>query len=228
MEHILYEDTHILALHKPAGIAVQTKRFSEQDLISILKNYRILQKEVPYISVINRLDQPVEGLVLFAKTKDAAANLSMQLKKNQIEKYYRAVVYQPKSKRLSVGESQTLTDYLIKDGRTNVSRVANEKDKEAKKAVLQYTVQKANAEFAELCIRLDTGRHHQIRVQMSNADMPLAGDCKYGTKKSDVSSINSKNIALCSSKLIFLHPKNHKKIKLETQPENPIFQLMYE
>ena len=150
MEHILYEDTHILVLHKLAGIPVQTKLLGEKDLVSILKNDRIQKKETPYIAVVNRLDQPVEGLILFAKTKEAAANLSMQLNKNQIEKYYRAIVCQPKSKRLKAGESCTLTDYLIKDGRTNISRVVKAGEKDAKKAVLQYTVRKTNDDFAEL------------------------------------------------------------------------------
>lgn len=223
MEHILYEDTYILVLHKPAQVPVQTKRFGEKDLVSMLKNYRVQKKEAPYIAVINRLDQPVEGLILFAKTKEAAADLSMQLNKNQIEKYYRAIVSLPQKKRLDVGNSCTLTDYLIKDGRTNMSKVVKAGEKDAKKAVLQYTVRKVNDGFAELDIHLETGRHHQIRVQMANADMPLAGDHKYGNKNDSI-----KNIALCSHKLVFFHPKNGKKIFFETGPKNPAFQLLYE
>ena len=119
---IIYEDKDILVCHKPAGLPVQTKSLTQKDLESLLKNHlakTLKNKQTPYLAIINRLDQPVEGLVLFAKNQKAAAELTRQLTTNQVVKEYLAITSVIPQK-----SAQTLTDYLIKDGKTNLSKVA--------------------------------------------------------------------------------------------------------
>lgn len=222
--NIIYEDAELIVTYKPSDLAVQTSKMGQKDLVSMLKNDRVKKKEPPYVAVINRLDQPVEGLVLFAKTKEAAADLSRQLQRGQIGKYYRAVVLNQTGKDLTAGEKGTLTDYLLKDGKTNLSKVVNADTKGAKKAVLEYEVLTVKENRADLFIHLQTGRHHQIRVQMAHANLPLAGDRKYGKTDSMVSGMTG--IALCSVKLQFMHPKTKKKMEFSIEPENRIFQLL--
>lgn len=226
MENIIYEDNDIIVVHKPGGIPVQTARLGQKDMVSLLKNYRAQKKEPPYIGVVHRLDQPVEGVLLFAKTKEAAAKLSSQSKEREMDKYYRAVVYNQTGKLLEADEEGILTDYLLKDGKTNTSKVVDKSTKDAKKAVLYYKVLRTKGNLAELQIKLETGRHHQIRVQMANADMPLVGDQKYGLKTVTPLKGIDRNIALCSVKIGFMHPKFHKKMEFEIEPKNKTFALL--
>ncbi len=220
MEGIVYEDEQLIVFHKPGGLAAQTRRFGQEDVVSRLKNYRAQKREEPYLALINRLDQPVEGLLLAAKTKRAAAALSDGLNSPDMEKYYRAVVV-AQDRPLIPGETGDLTDYLLRDGRTNYSRVAEASVKGAKQAILHYQVLRARPGMAELWILLKTGRHHQIRVQLAHANMPILGDCKYGG-----TAAQGRQLALCSSKIIFMHPQTKQKMVFETKPKNPAFQLL--
>ena len=134
------EDDQILVCHKPAGVPVQTKKIGTQDMESILKNYLFIHSshhaghKPPYLAVIHRLDQPVSGILVFARTPAAAKNLNQQLQNDQFEKYYQAVVCG------ALPDSGTLTDYLVKDGRTNTSRICSKNTPGAKKAVLSYEI----------------------------------------------------------------------------------------
>lgn len=224
--HIIYEDEQILVLHKPAGIPVQTANLRQKDLVSLLKNYRAKKKEDPYIGVVHRLDQPVEGVIVFAKTKDAAAKLSSQSAGRCMDKCYRAVVYVMDGQEVSVGENIRLEDYLLKDGKTNSSKVVTKETKDSKKAVLEYMVLRQKGALAELLVKLETGRHHQIRVQMANVGMPLVGDQKYGSPEALKVECADKNVALCSVQLNFIHPKTGKKMAFEIEPENKTFTLV--
>lgn len=226
MNQILYEDEDIILFHKPAGIPSQTSRLREKDMVSILKNYRVQKGEEPYIALIHRLDQPVEGILLAAKTKEAAAELSRQSAEHEMDKYYRAVVHNRSIKPLVQGQKGKLTDYLLKNGKTNCSSVVKEGTKGAKKAVLQYEVLETGKELAELSIKLETGRHHQIRVQMANAGFPLAADFKYGRKDEEKLQGERRYVALCFAKIGFLHPINKMRMEFEIEPENPAFQLL--
>lgn len=211
---IMYEDRNILVCHKPAGLPVQTKNLTQKDLESILKTHLAPKtdiKEAPYLAVINRLDQPVEGLVLFAKTPKAASNLTKQLTSNQMVKEYLAI-----TSALPIKSAQTLTDYLVKDGKSNLSKVVNSSVKEAKKAILDYKVVTNNGKHALLQIFLKTGRHHQIRVQMANMGTPLLGDKKYGGKSAE-------NLCLCAWHLAFQHPITLENLNFSVQPQNPEF-----
>lgn len=219
---ILYEDKEILVCHKPAGIAVQNSRIGSIDMENALKNYLYAKNcsNVPWIGVIHRLDLPVEGAIVFAKTSQAAARLNQQLTNGGFGKIYLAVTDQCRS------EKDTLTDYLLKDGRKNMSAVVSEKTKGAKKAILEYEFieiipdERTSSGFRYLIkIKLDTGRHHQIRVQMSHAGMPLIGDRKYNP--TDESGLS---LGLCSCYLCFCHPKTNKKMEFSVKPEGAAFE----
>lgn len=220
---ILFEDTEIIVCYKPAGIPTQTSKMGEQDMVSMLKNYlykKQTEKKEPYIAVIHRLDQPVEGLLVFAKTPFAAKELNKGLQGAGFGKYYKAVLCGVPEK-----SSDTLQDYLVKDGRTNTSRVGNQDEKDAKKAVLSYEVLatgKDNGKDISLVkVQLDTGRHHQIRVQVANMGCPIWGDAKYNT--AIIQDRRFRQIALCAYKLEFIHPKTKKNMNFEIEPQGEGF-----
>lgn len=201
-DYILYEDQYILVCQKEAGIAVQTARISQMDLESALKNYLAAKnnndRKMPYLAVIHRLDQPVRGVLVFAKTPLAAKNLNAQVTNHSIGKYYLAEVDGVIPK-----EGDTLEDYLIKDARTNTSKVVKADTPNSKKAVLHY--KKKDEHTVE--IELVTGRHHQIRVQLSHAGMPLKGDTKYNPRALPG------RLGLCAYRLVFKHPKTGKEME---------------
>lgn len=219
---ILYEDHEILVCHKPAGIAVQNSRIESMDMESALRNYLAAKSgeiSTPWLGVVHRLDQPVEGAIIFAKTAHAAAKLNSQMTKGDFGKIYLAVTGQ------CCTEEGILIDYLLKDGRKNMSSVVNEKTKGSKKAILGYQllekIQDERISSGIRClikIKLDTGRHHQIRVQMCHAGMPLIGDRKYNP--TDVSGLP---LGLCSSYLSFVHPVTGKKMEFSVFPKGDTF-----
>ena len=218
---ILYEDAQLIVCYKPAGIATQTKKLGQKDMVSILSNH-IAQEETgqPFIGVVHRLDQPVEGVLVFAKTPKAAAELNRQITSKTVTKEYLAVTAQ-----LPEEKQGHLEDYLKKDNRTNSSSVVTPKTPGAKKASLDYSIQEeikdertATGKRILVKIILDTGRHHQIRVQMAHKGMPLLGDRKYNAAdKSDLP------LGLCSCYLAFRHPANGKKMEFKVTPKGETF-----
>lgn len=238
---ILYEDSDILVVYKPAGIATQAAGLMQADVVSELKNYlaqsnQKTETREPYLGLIHRLDQPVEGLLVFAKTPRAAAALSRQITERTLKKEYLAVVLMENGKRSEqnlifggtdiLNEKITLTDYLVKDGKTNMSKVGKATDPKAKKSILSYEFVKMDESNATALLKicLDTGRHHQIRVQMANAGMPLLGDFKYGTEASQNLSkkLGVKDVALCAHKIILKHPKTGKTEEFTVLPKKQI------
>lgn len=216
-DYILYEDKAILVCRKPAGIAVQNAKVGSMDLESLLKNY-IAQKnpgQIPYVGVIHRLDQPVEGILVFALDKKAAAGLNRQMTGGQIAKTYLAAV----SGKCKVKQG-TLEDWMKKDSKTNTSAVVSQGTQGAKKARLSYEVLEEQEERSLVKIHLETGRHHQIRVQMSHAGMPLLGDRKYNPEEKF-----DGQLALCSAELAFQHPVTGKKMKFSIKPEGKGFEI---
>lgn len=213
---ILYEDDQVLVCYKPAGIPTQTKRLGEPDMVSILKNYL----KGGYIAVIHRLDQPVEGVLVFAKTAFAAKELNHELQKDGFGKYYQAVLCGcPKE------ATARLEDYLVRDGRTNTSRVCTEGEQDAKRAVLNYEITATGVEDGQVLslarIQLETGRHHQIRVQMAHMGCPIWGDRKY--RQTPETGRGISNLALCAYRLEFFHPKKKKKMVFEIVPKGEGF-----
>ena len=227
-DYILFEDKDIIVCRKPAGVAVQNARIGAMDLESCLKNYLAVKtggRSVPYLAVVHRLDQPVEGVLVFGKTPKAAKELSAQISAGKMEKIYLAVTYeQPKTEENTEKSScMILEDYLKKDGKTNTSSVVSANTPGAKVARLSYEILDSAEDKISgrkkwlLKIHLDTGRHHQIRVQMAHAGLPLAGDRKYGTGNS--AGAGNVSLALCAASLTFFHPVTGKRMKFETKPE---------
>lgn len=234
---IIYEDNDIIVCYKPAGIATQTRRIGQQDMESFIRNYRAAKNEPPYVGIVHRLDQPVEGVMVFAKNQKAAASLSRQIKEHTTEKYYRAASRGQGVSGAAVEEEEawhTLTDYISFDKRTNTSKITSEKDRLAKKAVLQYRVISVTPDRdssqnecirTEFDIKLLTGRHHQIRLQLAHIGYPLIGDTKYGKSASNNSGTGSKSgrtgggvreqLALCSYKIVFDHPATGERMTFE-------------
>lgn len=210
---ILYEDDCILVCRKPPGMATQSRRIGEATVESFLKNYLAqtsCSHQEPFLGIIHRLDQPVEGILVFARTPQAAAALNRQLQNGGFGKYYRAFTLSAPP----MAEGQ-LEDYLKKDAKTNLSFVSSPSDPGAKCARLSYKVISRPPYYfadalsldsgAELEIHLDTGRHHQIRVQLAHLGCPILGDRKYSK---DATSGN--RLCLCACHLEFLHPKTKK------------------
>lgn len=223
---IIYEDPHIIVCRKPAGVPTQSARISTPDMASMLKNYL----SGGYLAVIHRLDQPVEGLLVFAKTPGAARELNRQLTSSGFGKYYRAIV-----SGIPEPSEGTLEDYMVKDARSNTSRICTKNTPGAKAARLHYKVEKIFRDTSPVtslvAIHLDTGRHHQIRVQMAHLGCPLVGDRKYGTAySSPAHTASGENISqahvgntgplrLCAYRLEFRHPVSREQ-KTFLLPEN--------
>lgn len=206
---ILFEDKDIIAVHKNAGIATQTAKLTEKDLYSEVKNYLFSKGEKGTIGIINRLDQPVSGIVLFSKNEKVTAAFTRLMSAGKIQKYYVATVF-----GVVNPEEGELKNYLKKDGRTNTSMVCNQGDKDAKEARLLYRIIESDEDVTKLSIKLLTGRHHQIRVQMAAAGYPLLGDLKYGSSESIRYSKDEgiESVALNASRLVFPHPVTKKEI----------------
>lgn len=210
---VIYEDKSILVCYKQAGIATQTRNIGEKDMESEISNYLKDKGESSEIHVVHRLDQPVEGVMVFAKTKYAANKLSKQIAEHSFKKRYYAIIT-----RESFPEDGTLVDYLVKDSRTNLSKVVKESDPRAKKAELQYHTVDQWDDKKVLDIELHTGRHHQIRTQLASRTAPILGDVKYG----GVSTGHS--LALCSWFISFTHPTTGESVTFTCKPKGEDFQ----
>lgn len=213
---ILFEDEHIMVVKKDAGIPVQAGKLRMMDLQGLIKNelYKRNRKGgEPYLGLIHRLDQPVEGVMVFAKTPFAAGSLSEQVTDGRMKKHYLALLCgKPET------DEGTLVDYLVKDGRTNTSSVAKAGEKDAKRSELNYKVLRRSEETTLVEVELITGRHHQIRVQMANAGWPLYGDTKYNPAFQETKE--HVQTALCAYQLSFVHPKSKKVMEFSIEPDN--------
>ena len=196
--NIIYEDNHLIVVHKPAGIPVCPDSSKKIDLLTTIKDYLKVKYHKPgnvYLGLVHRLDRPVEGIMVYAKTSKAAERLSKQINNKEFIKTYYAVVEGVPKKE------DTLTDYLIKNEKNNTSYVTT-KDK-GKLSILDYELIKTINNLSLIKINLQTGRHHQIRVQFSSRGYPLYGDHKYN--KHFIND-NKEDIALIAKELSFYHP----------------------
>lgn len=223
---ILYEDKHIIVAAKPSGLATQSSKIGQPDMVSELKKHLARQApgKAPYLGVVHRLDQPVEGLLVFAKDSKTAAAFTKQLSAGSLHKTYYAVLCgQPDRKE------DCLVDYLIKT-QDNAARVVEESHPDGKKAVLRYQVLQTTDTPCALAlaeIYIETGRFHQIRVQMSHAGYPLLGDVKYGTEEtvSISRSLGISAVGLCACSLEFMHPATKEKMHFDVKPQGKAFAL---
>lgn len=208
---IIYEDNSLIVLKKPYGIPSQPDKTGDESILDEIV------KKTSYDGVIHRLDRPVGGIMVFAKNKEMAAVLSKQVQEKLFNKTYLAVLCG------EITEKGILKDYLIKNQRLNLSRVVNKNDKGSKLAELNYKILDIinNDEYGCLSlaeIDLVTGRHHQIRVQFSNAGVPLWGDKKYN--KDFIRGKGYCNIALWAYKLSFNHPDTGKRLEFKLNPDD--------
>ncbi len=206
---VIYEDGDVLVCRKPPGIAVQTRNRLREDLESALRSREAAMGGDPAsIYVVHRLDQPVGGVMVFAKSKRAASSLGRQIASGELGKQYYAMVDgSPPKKR------GRLSDMLLKDPAKNYTSVVGEGTPGARRAELRYEVVESAGGRAVLRIELITGRHHQIRAQLAHAGMPIAGDRKYNFKAN--LSPAGEGIALCAYRICFLHPFTHRKMEFE-------------
>ncbi len=210
---ILYEDNHIIVVEKMPNIPSQSDKTGDIDMLTLVKQYIKEKYNKPgnvYVGLVHRLDRPVGGIMIFAKTSKAAGRLSNQVREKTFKKKYLAVVDGKFEKQTGI-----LEDYLYKDERNNISKVVNKEKKNAKLAKLEYEVVKYNEvkNLSLVKINLYTGRHHQIRVQLANFNHSIFGDQKYGTRG------KGKQIALWAYELTIIHPVTKEEMKFKDLPE---------
>lgn len=207
---ILYEDNHIIAVNKPIGLSVQEDGSDEVSLDNLTKEYIKESSNKAgnvFLGVVHRIDKPTSGLVLFAKTSKALARLNEMMKTRVIKKTYWAVV----SKKPPT-ETGTLVHHIERDGNKNRSYAHIKPRNDSKEATLNYELICVSMSFYLLEIDLITGRHHQIRCQLSREGMPIKGDLKYGADRSNKSS--GGGISLHSRRMEFIHPVSKENISI--------------
>ncbi len=210
---VLYEDNHIIVVEKPVNIPSQGDKTGDMDMLTIIKKYLKEKYNKPgevYLGLVHRLDRPTGGVMVFAKTSKAAGRLSEQVRDKKMHKKYLCIVDGKLDK-----EKDKLTDFLLKNEKTNTSKVVKEGTKNSKEAVLDYEVIKYNKEInlSVVKVNLHTGRHHQIRLQFSSRGHSLYGDQKYGTRG------RGKQLALWAYYLSFEHPTKKELMEFEDYPE---------
>ncbi len=208
MINIIYEDNHLLVVEKPINIPTQEDNTKDKDLLTILKEYIKEKYNKPgnvYLGLVHRLDRPVGGIMVFARTSKAASRLSEQVRNKTFKKTYNAVVIG------NINKEGKLKDYLLKDEKKNIVKV----DKNGKEAILNFNKLDFKNNMSLVEINLETGRSHQIRVQMSHYGYPLFGDQKYNK-----TSKAGEQIALFAKKIEFIHPTTNELLTFELDLPN--------
>lgn len=211
MIKILYEDNHLLVVEKPVNIPIQEDESKDMDLLTLLKDDLKKRYDKPgnvYLGLVHRLDRPVGGVVVFAKTSKAASRLSEQVRTHKFKKIYHAVICNGTFK-----QEGTLTDYLVKDEKRNMVQVTKESNPKAKKAILHYQILRQKQDLSYVEIQLETGRSHQIRVQFSSRNAPLWGDQRYNPKAKEHAQI-----ALWATSLTIIHPVTKEEMTFVDNP----------
>lgn len=218
---ILFEDNHLLIINKRPGELSQLDKTGDN---SVLEKYKLYLKKKHnkkgnvFLGLVNRLDRPTSGVLILAKTSKALSRMNKMLVERKILKKYIAVV-----EKKPIRKKNTLINFLKKNQKQNKSYIVDQTTKDSKKAILHYTTLKELDNYSLLEISLETGRHHQIRVQLSNIGCSIKGDLKYGSKRSN----SDKSICLHANEISFIHPvsKNEIKIKANT-PQNNIWKCL--
>ena len=213
-DNILYEDTHLLAVAKQAGQLTQGDQIGATPLSDMLTRYLITKRDVAkevFLGVVHRLDQPVSGVLLFAKTPQALAQLNAQFAAGDTKKVYWALVKNKPPQQFDI-----LTHWLVRNPKQNKSYCYNQEVRKSKRAVLEYAILKELHRYFWLEIRLHTGRHHQIRCQLAAIGCPIKGDLKYGFERSNANG----GIYLHARRLSFLHPVTGESVSIEAPLPN--------
>ena len=211
---VLYEDNHIIIVYKEAGEIVQGDKTGDEPLSEIVKQWIKEKYQKPgnvFLGIVHRLDRPVAGLVVFAKTSKALTRLNNMFRNGEVHKTYWAIVTRPPFEK-----EATLTDWLVRNERQNKSYAYNHQVPTSKKSILHYKVINQSERYTLLEINLMTGRHHQIRCQLSNMDCPIKGDLKYGAQRSN----SDGSISLLSRRIEFIHPVSKENICIESPLPN--------
>jgi 23S rRNA pseudouridine1911/1915/1917 synthase len=206
---IVYEDNHLIVVNKASGVLVQTDKSNDVALEDLLKLYIKQKYNKPgdvFLGVVHRLDRPVSGLVIFAKTSKALVRMNELFKQRDIEKVYWAVVANTPPQ-----ESETLVHWLTRNEKANTSKAHKSEIKNSQRAELRYQLIQSSERYKLLEINLMTGRHHQIRAQLQAINCPIVGDLKYGYPRSSPDG----SIFLHSCRTTFMHPVKKEEITLE-------------
>jgi 23S rRNA pseudouridine1911/1915/1917 synthase len=204
---ILFEDNHIIIINKKSSQIVHSDKTGDVSLEEMVKHYlktKYNKQGNVYCGLVHRLDRPVSGVVMFAKTEKALVRLNKMMKEHQIHKTYWAIV-----RNNNIKPKATLVNFLIRNEKQNKTYVTKDTNK-GKYAELDYEVLKKSDNYQLLKVNLKTGRHHQIRVQLSNIGCPIKGDLKYGFERSNKDA----SISLHARELEFLHPVKKEQIKI--------------
>lgn len=219
--NVVYEDNHIIIVNKQSGEIVQGDKTGDTPLSDIVKQYIKEKYNKPgnvFLGVVHRLDRPVSGLVVFAKTSKALSRLNEMFRTGDVHKTYWAIV-----KKNDIAPEATLTDWLTRNERQNKSYAHNREVPGAKKAVLSYKVRSMSDNYMLLEVRLMTGRHHQIRCQLAHMGCPIKGDLKYGSPRSNPDD----SISLMSRRVEFVHPVSKETIAVEAPvPDDRLWQAL--
>ena len=211
---IIYEDNHLIVVNKEPSEIVQGDKTGDIPLSETVKSYIKTKYNKPgevFLGVVHRLDRPVSGLVVFAKTSKALSRMNEMLRNNELKKYYWAITCQQPHPTEAV-----LTHYIEKNEKLNKSFIVSDKSKNAKEASLAYRLLSASDRYFLVEIELFTGRHHQIRTQLAHIGCPVKGDLKYGAPTSNKDA----SISLHARKVSFTHPVKKEKLTLTAPPPN--------
>ena len=211
---VLYEDNHIIAVNKRVGDIVQGDKTGDNPLSEIVKSFLKKKYKKPnnvFLGVVHRIDRPTSGVVIFAKTSKSLKRLNNMIRISEIEKFYWAITKNKPEKR-----NDTLVHWLKKNPKNNKSTHFKKETENSKKAILHYKIIKELKNYYLLELLLETGRHHQIRTQLSAIGCPIKGDLKYGYDRSNKDG----GICLHAKKISFSHPVTKKKILISA----PLFE----
>ena len=213
---VLFEDNHIIVINKRSGDITQGDKTNDKPLSDVVKDYIKDKYNKPgnvYLGVVHRLDRPTSGIIIFARTSKALERLNKILRDKKITKTYWAIVKNTPKKT-----EETLINYLKKNPKNNKSSVFSKEISGSKKAILHYKVLRSLDNYYLLEINLETGRHHQIRAQLSAIGLPIKGDLKYGFNRSNKDS----SIHLHARKIEFTHPVSKDKIIITAPTPNDV------
>lgn len=210
----LYEDNHIIIVHKECGEIVQGDKTGDTPLSESVKHWLKEKYAKPgnvFLGVVHRLDRPVAGIVVFAKTSKALKRLNDMFRKGEVSKTYWAIVQNAPEK-----QDETLINWLVRNEKQNKSYAHENEVPNSKKAILHYKVLGSSDHYTLLEINLQTGRHHQIRCQLAHIGCTIKGDLKYGARRSNPDG----GISLLARRIEFVHPVSHDKIMVEAPLPN--------